>query len=1301
MKTCLFNFTLALIGLSVASTELLAQTEPCGSGILHNHMLEHDSHYARAIFNHENRLLQFQAEGNYRDEEVFTVPVVVHVIHEGEPLGQGSNISDEQVISAIEALNEDFRHVPGTNGYGDGVDVGIDFCLASRDPNGNSTNGIIRVNGSSVPDYAEEGISSVNGIGASETAVKALSTWPRQDYMNIWIVNEIEDNDGLGGIQGYAYFPANTPLDGIVILHNVFGTVGNLKPGQNLNRTATHEVGHYFALYHTFHNTNNCSAEANCNTAGDRCCDTPVTVLQSSCASPACSGNQQVENYMDYTPESCKNMFSQGQKDRMRATIISSRATLLESLGCAPVTDYDAGITSINHPVGALCNATFQAEVQITNFGSQAITSLTITYGVVGNAASTYNWSGNVSSGSSTTITLPNYSTTVGNHTFFAAASMPSGQNDEYLVNDELEQEFVVANGAGAVLTVTVDYFGSETTWDIFDELGTLLISGGPYVDNQQGTQFVENLCLASGCFDLVVYDEYGDGMGFTNGNFQLHDAEGNLLGNGVGNFGEEITVNFCLEAAEVADPPIAAFSAADQTVCTGTQVDFTNQSQNAVSYSWVFSGGSPGTSNQQHPQNITYANPGTYSVTLTATNAEGTQNTLTLTSYITVSGGPSLSMNTNAVECFGQSNGSAAVTASGYSPFTYSWNNGDLDANAGNLSAGTYTVTVTDSYGCSSNSNASITQPSALSLNLSSTNVSCNGGNNGSVSASASGGNGGFTFNWSGLGANASYNNLSAGQYQVTVTDSEGCSANGSRTITQPSAIQLNLQVFDASCDAAQGTAIVAPTGGTGALNTVWSNGATGNNSGNLNPGNYTVTVTDANGCSKQENFNIQQISNLSLNVVANNVLCFGAANGSAQALVIGGEEPYEYVWNTGSTAQGITGLIPGSYNVTVTDANGCSGSATGTITEPTELNLSIVQLSPVSCEMNDGSASVQVNGGTEPYSVVWTSGSNDFTANGLGNQSYMAMVTDANGCVEAASIFIELDCEESMAGPQLIDTDCGATDVMIGDVITCEAVEGATMYLWRFESAASGLLTEEYTIGGNNQFYLNSITNLSYGITIDVRIKALVNDEWTAFGEMCQLHMNENVPNTSLTKADCGTEGLQQGSELHCVAVAGADEYEWIFTDIDGAEIIVYSFVNSINIDMNEGFVPNQSYQVSVTARVGEQWSVAGISCEVSFGDVLAIEEQGEPALIIYPNPGNGSEIFLQAYNLSENTNVSDLTVYDGNGKIVEVFTLNHPGRRSFKTGHQFSQRLSAGMYFLSYELGNNQYQQKMIVR
>ena len=236
---------LLLLSLLTTITGVSQITHSCPSDILNDSLLNHNVEFSRSFYYMEHVLgTNRSLHPSQRSNEVHTIPVVVHVIHNGEAYGSGTNITNEQINSAIEALNQDYRRMAGTNGFGNGVDVGIEFCLASRNPSGQPTNGIVRVNGSSVSNYSSMGIEASAGSGAVEESVKALSTWPRASYLNIWVVNEIENNDGGSGIQGYAYFPVNSPIDGIVVLYNAFGTVGNLKSYTNMNRTLTHEVGH-------------------------------------------------------------------------------------------------------------------------------------------------------------------------------------------------------------------------------------------------------------------------------------------------------------------------------------------------------------------------------------------------------------------------------------------------------------------------------------------------------------------------------------------------------------------------------------------------------------------------------------------------------------------------------------------------------------------------------------------------------------------------------------------------------------------------------------------------------------------------------------------------------------------------------------------------------------------------------------------------------------------------------------------------------------------------------------------------
>ena len=279
----------------------------------------------------EKVILQKTEKGNLEKSSTlpYTLPVVVHIIHDN---GVG-DIPDTQVFDAIEQLNQAFAHQSYYAEQGDGHDTQIQFCLAKRDPDGNATNGITRT---------DSPLTNMDMV-TEDQLLKDLSRWNPNDYINIWVVNAINNSSSGPGVIGYAYLASShgEPFDGIVCEADFFGT----SPQKNV--VLIHEMGHYLNLYHTFQG--GCPND-DCLSSGDRVCDTPPDqVTFSGCYYNSCETdtddassnnpfssdvNDLTENYMDYSPFECYHAFTEGQAHRMHQTIELARSSLLESEGC-------------------------------------------------------------------------------------------------------------------------------------------------------------------------------------------------------------------------------------------------------------------------------------------------------------------------------------------------------------------------------------------------------------------------------------------------------------------------------------------------------------------------------------------------------------------------------------------------------------------------------------------------------------------------------------------------------------------------------------------------------------------------------------------------------------------------------------------------------------------------------------------------------------------------------------------------------------------------------------------------------
>ncbi len=400
---------------------------------------------------------------------------------------------------------------------------------------------------------------------------------------------------------------------------------------------------------------------------------------------------------------------------------------------------------------------------------------------------------------------------------------------------------------------------------------------------------------------------------------------------------------------------------------------------------------------------NISGLSAGSYTVTITE------QGNCTATRTIVITEPAAIVMNPSQTDvlCNGAATGVATVAPTGgTAPFTYSWSTTATTPSISNLTAGSYTVTVTDFNNCTNTATIVIAEPTALTNSFTVNDIQCNGGT-GMIICNPAGGLAPYTYSWS-TGASTPTVTASGGNYIVTITDANGCQIVDNATLTDPAVLTSTIASTIATCGTNNGTATSTPAGGTTPYTYAWSNGQTTQTAINLAPGNYSVTVTDANGCTTTNSTTVLLAPAMQLVTSSNDVTCFADDDGAAGIVVSGGTQPYTYAWNNGGSTAQVTNLGPGNYTVSVTDANGCQVTQNFTIIEPPLLVATATSTDILCFGEVTGTASVDAVGGVTPYNYLWSTGDVLPLFGPLAVGTYTVTATDANGCISTSSTTI-----------------------------------------------------------------------------------------------------------------------------------------------------------------------------------------------------------------------------------------------------------------------------------------------------
>ncbi len=1136
----------------------------------------------------------------------YVIPIIFHIIHNGEAVGATPNIAAQYIDAQLEQLNLDFANLSGSS-YGVAADAEIQFCAAKIDPDGNclAEPGINRINrndlGLNAPPYSDTYFN---------TSIKPNSQWNPDHYLNIW-------TGDLSGLLGFAQLPEASYLEGIhnnnglaitdgcVIKYSAIGSVAVPFPSGNefnLGRTLTHEIGHFLGLRHTW-------GDGACD-KDDFCEDTPrqgnsssgCPVGNDSCSSEP--GLDMVENYMDYSNDDCMHTFTADQRDRMLVVMDPElgsvrRASLNDSpaCGCAP----DAAFS----PTGniTVCSSTNTIQFLNESVRTESNSTFSWTFSGAGvspsnsnleNPTVTISTAGNLTV--KLTVTTNNGSDTTGptNIIVNTVASAPSSPALNSPANTTIQTSLSPTLSWSSVPTAD-NYFIEVAT----DPAMTSIILANLVSSTMSSvyglsplTTYYWRVIPVNDCNSNTIYTGNSSAIwsfetiNTSCTNYTATDTPKVISSSGAPTVSSVITMpsglgsiaNFklsklSLEHSYVSDLTISLKSPDGISALLVREICGSSDDLNLI----FDDGGNPNSSipcpptdgnayQAQSPFAIFNGTDPAGDWTLTISDAASfdggqllcweidvcTEDVLTCPGSLTVS------TTSNNVSCFGQSAGIVSATPfGGNTPYSYVWQNSmgqsvGTTATVIDLPADTYTVFLTDGNGCVVQDNTVVSQPqSALSNTAMPKHVSCYVGNDGTISNMTVGGTGTYTYNWSTGATSQNISNLAAGIYTLTITDGNNCTVTETINITQPSApLSITETINHIDCAGNNsGNIILSVSGGTAGYTYAWSNGATTSSINTITANTYTVTVSDANSCTITDTYIVTEPSQqLSLLLqTKTDVSCNGNSDGELDVQISGGTIPYAINWSNGASGQYIQNLAAAQYTITVTDDNGCSVSANWTITEPTPLDMSFSAVSAVICnnEIN-GTATASASGGTGPYGYAWSSGETSPSASNLAAGINTVTITDDHNCTLIETINIGEPTAITITIDQVNQTTCPNSS---DGLITVSA------------SGGTGSIMLNWSTGSTNQ----TIANLSAGVY------AVTATDLNGCEQIISVTIADPVISIGTTTSPPSCQGNADGSASVMIS-GGQSPYTYLWSTGDTQSTITNKIAGTYSVSIED---------------------------------------------------------------------------------------------------------------------------------